>query len=241
MIGIPRRLRWVAAGVLGCGAILAGGALAGGTARLLAPALAPAIAAVAAVATLAGESWRWSGATPALVWLSRGATGLSAATLGPPLAAGLLAGAGGTAGLPPAALPGYGVYLAAVLALATGAALLRTAADRGAATALSAVTLLYALPLVVLAVAELFPRPEAAIAAALALWPPAIAAGLAGVDLMRLPWCYTNLPVAYYPYAYPSPWLAAGLLALPALLLHARLWLRRTPPAGWRQPFWSPP
>jgi hypothetical protein len=241
LIGIPRNLRWVAPGALGFTVVLASAALAGATGRVVAPAVAPGIAALAAVATLAVDSWRWSGATPALIWLSRGATGLSVATLGPPMAAGLLAGTAGALGLAGPALAGYTVYLAAFLGLVAGAALRPADADTGVTTGLSLVALVYALPPVMLAVAELFPRPEAAIAAALPVWPPAAAAGLAGVDLMRLPWCYTNLPVAYYPYAYPSPWLAAGLVAGPALFLHATLWLRRTPPRGWRHPFWSTP
>jgi hypothetical protein len=197
--------------------------------------------ALATVATLAVDPWRWSGATPRLVWLARGAAGLCTATLGPPIAAGVVLGTAGGLGLPATALAGYTIYLAAFVGLALGATLLATDGSTGVSAAALLVALSYALPLIVLAVAELFPRPEAAIAAAVAVWPPAITAGLVGMDLMRLPWCYTNLPVAYYPYAYPSVWIAAGLLILPTLLLHARLWLRRTPPIGWRQPFWSTP
>ena len=241
MIGTPRSVRWLAPGLLGCGAVLACALPGGATGRLLPTAVAPGVAAIAALLTLVNESWRWCGATPGLVWLARGTAGLCVATLGPPLAAGLLAGAGGGLGLSAAVLPGYVAYLATFLALVVGAALLPADADTGVIAALLLVVLAYALPLVVLAVAELFPSPERAITAAFAAWPPAVAAGLAGVDLMRLPWCYTNLPVAYYPYAYPSPWLAAGLVAVPALGLHARLWLRRTPTAGWRRPLWSAP
>jgi hypothetical protein len=240
LTGISWRPQWLAAGVLGCGAILACGVPAGSTGRLLPVAVAPGIAAFTAVATLAGESWRWSGATPRLVWLTRGAVGLCAATLGQTLAAGLLAAAAGSLGLTAPALAGYAVYLAAFLALVVGAALLPADADAGVSAAVLLVVMVYASPLFILAVAELFPSP-AAIAAAFAVWPPAVAAGVAGVDLVRLPFCYTNLPVAYYPYVYPSPWLAAGLLAAPALLLHARLWLRRIPPTGWPQSFWSTP
>jgi hypothetical protein len=209
-----------------------------GLSPLFALALTPAVAGVALIAVLTRPSAPWYGYTPTLVWLARGRQRLGAAACVPPLVIGLVAAGASTVDLPLAAVPGLFLYLASALLLIASATLARSEAGRGVITGLTLLALLYGLPLVVLAVAELFPQPERTIAVALSLWPPAIAAGLLPVDLMRLPWCYANLPVSYYPYAYPTAWLSAGLLALPALLLTTVSWLGRTPPTGWRQPLW---
>jgi len=231
--------RWAALAAAGCAPVVYAG-LSRGSSPLLALALTPAIAGVALIATVTRPSAPWHGRTPTLVWLARGPMRLVGAACVAPLVIGLVAAGAATIDLPVAAVPGFFLYLASTLLLITWTTLARGEAGQGVATGLGLLALLYGLPLAVLAVAELFPQPQRIIAAALPLWPPAVAAGLLRADLMRLPWFYANLPVAYYPYAYPAAWLAAVLLALPALLLHAYSWLRRTPPTGWRQPLWRP-
>ncbi|RMF83193.1 MAG: hypothetical protein D6739_07540 [Nitrospirae bacterium] len=99
--------------------------------------------------------------------------------------------------------------------------------------------LLYALPPYAIAVAELTPWPAAVMQAALLLWPAGAAAACTGVDLARLPWFYAHLPLAYYPYRYPSPGAAALPLAAAAAGLHLLLWRRPRP--GWRPSPWSLP
>jgi hypothetical protein len=188
----------------------------------------PAIAGIAVVADLTRPTAMWYGRTPTLVWLARGRVALLGRACGPPLAVSLMATLASGAVLPLAALPALLLYLAAVQLLIGGATLLRGDPGQGAATGIALLILLYGAPLAVLAVAELFPHPEQA------------AAGLVHADLMRLPWFYSNLPVAYYPYAYPAAWLAAACLALPTLLSLTFSWLRRTPPTGWSQPLWRP-
>jgi len=231
--------RWAALAAAGCTPVVYAG-LSRWSSPLLALAVTPAIAGVALIATMTRPAAPWYGHTPTLVWLARGPIRLLRDAGAPPLVIGLVATIAGGVDLPLAAWPGFFCYLASALLLITWAMLARDEAGPGVATGLGLLALLYGLPLVVLAVAELFPQPERIIAAALPLWPPAIAAGLLRADLMRLPWFYANLPVSYYPFAYPTAWLGAGLLAVPALLLHAYSWLRRTPPTGWRQTLWRP-
>jgi len=238
MAAAPDR-RWAALAAAGCAPVVYAG-LSRWCSPLLALGLTPAVAGVAVIATVTRPSAPWHGRTPTLVWLARGPMPLLRDAGAPALVIGLVATIAGSIDLPLAALPGFFCYLASALLLITWATLARGEAGQGVVTGLTLLALLYGLPLVVLAVAELFPQPQRTIAAALPLWPPAVAAGLLRADLMRLPWFYANLPVSYYPYAYPTAWLGAGLLAVPALLLHARSWLRRTPPTGWGQPLWRP-
>jgi len=235
----PLDRRWAALVVAGC-APVAYLVLSRWFGPLVTLALIPAVAGVALIGVVTRPSAPWYGRTPTLVWLARGRLRLLRAACVPPLVIGLVATAASSVDLPLPALPGFFLYLASALLLITWATLARGEAGQGAVTGLGLLVLLYGLPLVVFAVAELFPQPERAIAAALPLWPPAVAAGVLHADLMRLPWCYANLPVSYYPYTYPTAWLGAGLLALPALLLHAYSWLRRSPPTGWSQPLWRP-
>ncbi len=203
----------------------------------LAGAAPPVAMATALLATcLPGHPWR--GATPTLTWLVVGCARAARTALLGPWTAGLLATLPALLlTLPPAALPGAVLYLVAAIALGTGLTLQARTAAAALTRVATALALLYAVPLYLLAVAELLPRPERVIAALLPVWPPAVAAALTGVDLARLPWAYAHLPLAYYRYHYPSPWLAAALLALPALTLHLTLW--RRPRRGWRRSIWS--
>jgi len=205
---------------------------------MAAVAAAPAVAmAVALLATLLpGHPWR--GATPVVAWLTAGRPAACRAALLAPAAAGALVALPTLLlALPPTALPGGLLYLATAVLLTAGVALHAPTGMAACARTAAVALLLYGVPLYLLAIAELFPHPEQAIAVALPFWPPALAASLTGVDLARLPWAYANLPLAYYPYRYPSPPLATLGLLLPAAALHLTLW--RRPHRGWRPSPWS--
>lgn len=199
---------------------------------------APGLAMVAALGFLLGPGHGWRGATPTLTWLAAGRTAAIRATLVEPCVAGIVVAVPTlVVVLPVAALPAALVYLAVGVALATGLSLHAASAATAATRVAAALALLYGAPLYLLSVAELFARPEQAIAAALPLWPPAVAAALTGVDLARLGWAYAHLPLAYYPYHYPGALLAALPIAIAALFLHLTLW--RRPHRGWRLSTWS--
>ncbi len=200
---------------------------------------APGLAMVAALGVLLCPGHGWRGAAPTLTWVVAGPTAAAQMALVGPCIAGIAVALPTlVALLPVAALPAALVYLAVGVALATGLSLRATTAATAAGRVAAALALLYGAPLYLLLVAELFPHPEQAIATALPLWPPAVAAALTGVDLARQGWAYAHLPLAYYPYHYPAALLAALPIAAAALSLHLTLW--RRPHYGWRLSTWSP-
>jgi len=198
----------------------------------------PAVAMAAALLAVVLPGHPWRGATPVVAWLTVGRATACGAALLTPCTAGIVAILPALClALPLPALPVALPYLAAAVLLASGICLHAPTAATACARTAAVATLLYGVPLYLLLVAELAPRPEQVIAALLPLWPPAVAATLTGVDLARLPWAYAHLPLAYYPYHYPGAVSAALLLALAALPLHLTLW--RRPRRGWRQFCWS--
>ncbi|NCS72784.1 MAG: hypothetical protein GW783_01475 [Deltaproteobacteria bacterium] len=216
-------------------AVAGGGALVVLTLRhpLAGVAAAPAVAMATTLLAVLLPHHPWRGATPLVTWVAGGRRTVCCAALLLPCSAAIAVPLPALVlSLPASALPACLLYLGAGVLFAAGLALHAPTGIAATARTAAAVVVLYGGPLYLLMVAELFADPTRGIAAALFLWPPAVAAALTQIDLARLPWPYAHLPLAYYPYHYPAaPW-AALPLGLAALALHLTLW--HHPRRGWR-------